>query len=420
MVAVVVGTIAVAGLHLWSFIALNTAEKAFEASSGSQEIGSDSLYSPAQLQAAARAASELDWSSEELKSIARLFILPLDAWTDEDEAIAELIATRNRNVMESVVLGLNSEQPDSVDSGDKTSEERRHFSTVGANLPLLDAARPLGAEARWAIRTGKPKQATDLHAKLRQLAEGLESQTMITDILIGSHVERILDRCLLEVVASEAYQLADNSQIVSVTDLIPTTDVLGSLRQAVIKDTARRITTLKNAENDQKPSLLTTIIGTIVKPIAERRIMASILACEVDLIERLEIPFGADPAAATSPPQRPRWQIFRMLGEMGRSNTLNAIGRCQATTALRQLLEAAIVMRSSSWPENTYPEARPDLPSLTTPDPFSGELLEYRRLTDGRLHLGVAGGPKLLKALRRPGPRHWLDPVVLEPPTGER
>ena len=76
-------------------------------------------------------------------------------------------------------------------------------------------------------------------------------------------------------------------------------------------------------------------------------------------------------------------------------------------------------MRSAPWPDNAYPEARPDLPSLTTPDPFSGQLLDYRRLEDGRLRLGVAEGPELLEVLQVPGAQHLLDPVILAPPTAE-
>ncbi len=161
------------------------------------------------------------------------------------------------------------------------------------------------------------------------------------------------------------------------------------------------------------------LIHPIVTPSLCRLIEAAKIDVTMSCLDLIDRPFGLQPEAFEEPPRPPLWKIHRAVAEISRPNLMSTIGRTQAIAAQRQLLDAALTISTTQRPDGAFPVTRPDLAALAEPDPFSGQLLEYRLLEDGRLHLAVAGGPELLKALRRPGLQTWLDPIILDAPAPE-
>lgn len=403
-------------LNGWSRFSFTKAQRSFETVAKGNP-GISEACSRTQLRAAARAASGLDFGADEKREIGRLADLPLKEWTSQDEALVAVVANRNRSVLESIALALVSDPHDNAEPpAESHSDGRLDRSPIEIHLRLIQTARMLAAEARSAIRTGNGKHAGRRLVSIKQIAEGLECQTHFLDVLMGSAVERILDSCLLEVVSSDTATF--NMVRTDLATLVPKTNLMEALRLALNTEVASWVQNVDEATSDE--NLQGVFIAPIVGPTLKRLLQVAFLENGTRLLELIDTPLGSDPESFNSRPEPlPRWNVIRRVAWIVQPNMLNMIGRCQATTAQRRLLEAALTMRTTLWPAGVYPESRPDLPALTEPDPFSGQPLEYQLLDDGRLHLAITNGPELLKALKMSGSQNWLDPIILDAPAPE-
>jgi len=416
MVVLGLALTAVLVLNGWSRFTFTRAQRSFE-TVATENPGISEACSRVQLRAAAKAASELNFEPNEKGEIGSLATLPLKEWTAQDDALVALVANRNRSVLESIALALVSDPPKNADpQAESNSDDRLDRSPIEIHLRLILTARMLAAEARSAIRAGHGEHAARCLVSIKQIAEGLECQGHFLDVLMGSAIEKILNSCLLEVVSSS--WTTTNMDRKDVAALVPKADLMEALRSALNTEVASWVRNVDEATSDE--NLQGVLIAPIVGPSLKRLLQVAFLENGTRLLELIDTPFGSDPESFNSPPEPlPRWNVIRRVAWIVQPNMLNMIGRCQATTAQRQLLDAALTMRTTQWPGGAYPETRPDLPALIESDPFSGQQLEYQLLDDGQLHLAVADGPELLKALRMPGLQTWLDPIVLDAPAPE-
>lgn len=402
-------------LNLWSRWELQRAQSAFE-TAVTPKANFSATTSRDRLRTAAKAALKLDFEAEEKKRIGNLATLPLEDWTAQDENLVAVVAARNRSVLDSVILALVSDSPeDSQPPGEFQSDDRLDKSPIEIHLQSILAARVLAAEARFAIRTGDLEFATKRLASLKHLAEGFESQGIFLDVLMGSSIERILDACLLDVINFGGATTSMNRE--DLAALVPEVHLMEVLRFALNTEATQWVQAAGEAKHDE--GLPSVVIAPIVGPVFKCLLQVAYMDTGTRLLGLVDTPFGTDTGAFTSPPEPPRWNIIRRLAGMPLPNMLNMIGRSQVTVAQRQLLDAALAMSTTPWPGDAYPETRPDIEALTKPDPFSGQLLEYQLLDDGRLHLAVANGPELLDALKMSVRHNWLDPIVLGAPVTE-
>ncbi len=418
VVVSVLVAVTIIGLNMVSRRTLKEAQATFETVAQQQAKISGS-WSRTHLKAAARAASDLNFEADEKKWIGDLATRPLGEWTTQDDALVALVADRNRSALESIARALTSNPSEYSEYFEPPLESRSddHLdsSPIEIHLRLILVARIFAAEGRLSIRTGHGAYSTERLMPLNYLAEGLQSQAHFLDVLMGSAIERILNSCLLEVVSSDTTTF--NMVRKDLASLVPELNLMEALRSALTEEVTLWVRAVDEAKSDE--NLQGIFIAPIVGPILKRFLQAAFLDVGTRLLGLIDTPFGSDTGTFTSPPEPPRWNVIRRVAWIAQPNMLNMIGRSQATAAQRQLLDAALTMRMTPWPDGPYPETRPDLPALSQPDPFSGQLLEYRLLDDGRLHLAVAGGPELLKALKMPGLHTWLDPVILEAPAPE-
>ncbi len=399
---------------VWSIRILQNAQADFAAVSST--IGTmPQTCSDAQLRAAAAIVPKLDMTREEKKSIGSLTTLPLEQWTEENDALVIRVADRNRDTLDAIAQALVSEPPETAAlSGPSDSDDRLDRSPIEIHLRLMSAARFFATKARLAIKTGHGEQATRHLVPLLHISQGLEVQGRFLDVIMGSAIEGRLNRCLLELVQSPIPMNPGNQKLIS--DLVPTVDLMEALRMALTAETSHWVDGWEEAEPDA--SLRGMLIGPLSGPIIKRLFQAAFLESGTHLLELIDTSFGTSPEAFNSPPRPPWWRPIQGMAWTVQPNMINTIRRCQATTALRQLLQAALVMRTTSWPGDAYPEKRPTLPVLTQPDVFSGQVLEYTLLDEGRLHLAIVDGPELFETIRSTitGTHHQLDPVQLDPP----
>jgi len=414
VVVAVIAAAALAGLNVWSHEALKKSRSHFEAVA-IHDADITKTCSRARLMAAARAVADLEFEKNEQRHIGTLATLPFEEWSADDQSLVALVANRNQSVLESVALALISEPPkDSEPPADPRPDELLDRSPIEVHLRLILAARILAAEARLAVGTGDGEFAIERLMQLKYLAQGLQSQGYFLDVLMGSAIERILNSCLLEVVSSDS--AAPDLDRRELAPIILDIHLMNALGLALTSEVARWTQELEKAHSRDE-SLQGVFVAPIVGPILKRLLQKAFLDTGTRLLRLIDIPYGSDSEAFSSQHEPPQWNIIRRIAWTVQPNLLNMIGRCQATTAQRRLLEGTLAMRTTQWPDDSYPTTRPGLPALTQPDPFSGQLLEYRLLDDGRLHLGIVGGSDIQETLPLPGSHHFLDPIILDAPS---
>jgi len=75
----------------------------------------------------------------------------------------------------------------------------------------------------------------------------------------------------------------------------------------------------------------------------------------------------------------------------------NTVARVQLTAAQRQLVQAAIVLRSTGHEHGSYPAALPAEKIFQTPDPFTGRRLVYDLNDDGSATIALDGVERLME-----------------------
>jgi len=391
------------GFFVWSSWVLREAEEGFAAVAVSAP-GSAVMISADQLEAAAAPAADLQWNAEERKRIGTLATMPLDRWTEDDDALVAEIVERNRSHLGTVERALESSAP-----GDVENAEGR--SSLSVHLDLIRIARLLAADARRSARQESWDETFRRLTPLQAIADGLESRGVQRDIMVGTGIESILDQCLTDIaVGSPA--LADSS--LPWWGLVPRTDIPAMLRNGLTIETEQWAGAWD--EGKEELGLPGLALSPLTEPIFRRFFRAAFLDVGIRLLTLVDTPFGSDPEAFESPLQTTSsWQVIRGVAGMMLPSMVNAVARCQAAAAQRQLLDAVLAVQTVARDAGAFPTERPDVPALTEPDPFTGKPLEYEILDDGGVRIAVVDGPALLERLRIPGRPRALDPVILRP-----
>ncbi len=401
---------AVLVMNGWSWWELKQTRKNFEKATGYQETEMTTRKLAHGLIAVSKIGEGIEWTKDERIAVSTASSLACQDWTPEQLETVRLVVKRNNNIGEAVsdAIGEPPQPAETVDPDHKSF------------LPMLYLARLITAEARLSLADGNQERFLKALGTLRAVNIELDANPDLTNTIFSDAIHLLTNQVMLDHLTREDSGRVDTPFLKQCQAAIPEPQISRVLRAALIGDYTKTSKALNEAcQSTPDGGIIKVLIHPIVTPILCRLIEAARIDVTMSCLDLIDRPFGLQPEAFEQPPRPSLWKIHRAVAEIGRPNTLNTIARTQAIAAQRQLLDAALTMRTTQWPDGAFPETRPNLPVLTEPDPFSVQLRDYRLLDDGRLHLDVAGGPKLLKALKRPGPQNWLDPVVLDAPATE-
>ncbi len=390
------------GFFVWSSWVLREAEEGFAAVAVSAP-DSPATVSSDQLIAAAAPAADLQWNAEERKRIGTLATMPLDRWTEDDDALVAEIVERNRAHLETVQRVLENSAPDAAGNAENRS-------SLSVHLDLIRIARLLAADARRTARHESWDETFRRLTPLKAMADGMESRGPFFDLTMGTAFEAILDQSLSDIAAGRP-TLDDAS--LPWNDLVPQTDIPAMLRNGLTIETERWAGAWD--EGKEELGLPGLALSPLTEPIFRRFFRAAFLDVGIRLLTLVDTPYGADPEAFENPAAASDWQVIRGVAGMMLPSMVNAVARCQAAAAQRQLLDAVLAVQTVARNAGAFPTERPDVSALTQPDPFSGKPLKYEILEDGGVRIAVTDGPALLERLRIPGGSRALDPVILRP-----
>lgn len=381
---------------------------------------------PAAGTAVRAALAALEWTPEEATAIGTMAFRPEPGLTDEERALVDGVLERNRAVLARLTVSLSAdldgrlyEPPEMPQGRVEPGELRERVEASNAEIQAYGqqatrASRLLAAAARVELGRGNVSVAAGHLSTLSRLAEAHESGADALSFGLGLHAEHLALRGGLEVVAAPS---AADEGVLQVLEKLPVGVPLEVMVHHVIaswRESLGRMLNPPPSPSDDERTLVQRVLGVVVWPALRAFSMAAAVDLQTDLIELLGTPYGVEPARFEHPPRPPRWRLDRGLALVGMPNLRELIRRGQLVEAERQLLDAAVALRRLGLGLGSYPADRPSLPALDTPDPYSGRLLEYETLPDGRLRLAVAGGEELTADMRG-AYRGALRPVVLPP-----
>lgn len=378
--------------------------------------------------AAVRAAlAALEWTPEEATAIGAMAFRPEPGLTDEERALVDGVVERNRAVLERLAASLSTnlhgslyEPPEQPPGRVEPSELRERIEASNAEIHAYGqqanrASRLLAAAARVELARGDVPVAAGHLRTLSRLAEAHESGVDALSFGLGLHCEHFALRGGLEVVAAPDAADEGMLQIVEKLPVGVTVDVMVHHVIASWRESLDRMLNPPPSPSDDERTFVQRVLGVVVWPALRAFSMAAAVDMQTDLVELVGTPYGVEPAGFEEPPRPPRWRLDRGLALVGMPNLRELIRRGQLVAAERQLLEVAVGLRRLGLERGAYPPDRPAIPALDVPDLFSGRLLEYETLPDGRLRLAVAGGEELTADMRG-AYRGALRPVLLPAP----
>jgi hypothetical protein len=336
------------------------------------------------------------------------------------------VVERNREVLERLTASLSTElvgplyEPPELprgrvepgELGERIEASNAEIQAYGQQATR--ASRLLAAAARVELARDDVSVAAGHLSTLSRLAEAHESGADALSFGLGLHAEHLALRGGLEVVAAPS---AADEGMLQVLERLPAEVSLDVMAHRVIaswRESLGRMLNPPPSPSDDERTLVQRVLGVVVWPALRAFSMAAAVDLQTDLVELVRTPYGVEPARFEEPPRPPGWRLDRRMALIAMPNLRELIRRGQLVAAERQLLEAAVALRRLGLELGSYPSDRPSLPALDTPDPYSGRLLEYETLPDGRLRLAVAGGEELTADMRG-AYRGALRPVVLPP-----
>jgi len=409
MVVLGLALTAVLVLNGWSWWELKQARESFEKVAGDQETKIITLWATQNLIAASKVGEGIEWTKDERIAVGTASSLACQDWTEEQHETVRLVVERNIGLDAAVLNALREPRPSPEVS------EVDHMII----LPMINLARLLTADARLALVNADHDHFIKVLEALGSVVHELEANPNSINHILNTAIRNLSNLTLLHGLSRGNPGCLDATLLNRVQTALPGTQVTEALRAAFIADLSSHLKIFRETCRSATPDsgMLKALIHPILIPVFCRFSEAAMIEQQMMLIDLIDRPFGLQPEAFKQPPRPPLWKVHRLLASVAIPNIMSTIGRTQAIASQRQLLDAALTMRTTQWPDGAYPETRPDLPALIESDPFSGQQLEYQLLADGQLHLGIADGPALLKAIKRSGPQNWLDPVVLDAPS---
>lgn len=378
--------------------------------------------------AAVRAAlAALEWTPEEATAIGAMAFRPAPGLTDEERALVDGVVERNREVLERLAASLSTDLVGLLFEPPELPQERVEPGELGERIEASNAeiqaygqqatraSRLLAAAARVELSRDDVSVAAGHLSTLSRLAEAHESGADSLSVGLGLHAEHCALRGGLEVVAAPSAADEGVLQVVEKLPVAVTVDVMVHHVIASWRESLGRMLNPPPSPSDDERTLVQRVLGVVVWPALRAFSMAAAVDMQTDLIELVGTPYGLEPARFENPPRPPGWRLDRGLALVGMPNLRELIRRGQLVAAERQLLEVAVGLRRLGLERGAYPPDRPAIPALDVPDLFSGRLLEYETLPDGRLRLAVAGGEELTADMRG-AYRGALRPVLLPAP----
>ncbi|RLE27735.1 MAG: hypothetical protein DRJ61_00660 [Acidobacteria bacterium] len=359
--------------------------------------------------AVSKLAEEIQWTKDERITVNTASSLACRDWTPEQFETVQLIVERNTNIKGAVIDALQ-EAPGSLEA---TEADQKIFS------PILNLIRLLAADGRMALTEGNLESFLKILNVLVTLESELEANPGLSNHILNTAIRNLSNLIVFDGLSWENPDSLNTTSLKQCQAVLPDSEVTEALRSALIGDLVTRLGSFREHCSSAPDGMIKILIHPIFTPIFCAFSEAAMIEQQSGLIELVNRPFGLQTEAFKQPPRPPLWKVHRLLASITIPNLMSTIGRTQAIAAQRQLLDAALTISTTRWSDGAFPVTRPDLPALTEPDPFSGQLLEYRLREDGQLHLAIAGGPKLLKALKMPGLQTWLDPIILDAPAPE-
>jgi len=353
-------------------------------------------------------AAAIIWSPEDGDVIADVSKSgPYETWPEDLRRRIRDMLERHRGALETIHNAAELQE---------SNYKIRYRDGLDAEIPdllsLMQAARTLLAEARIRAADGDEEQLLLVLATMGRLSMSLEEErTLITD-LIGIACERLLWIVTAEVISVDQPWAAQPEFLENLRAILPPTNTATMITGTLDAWTAIMLSDPSLGERSEDLKTLRDV--SFFSRTFESLNQAAVLNIRSDVLELLNTPFGRTPQRFTdlAPPTLAPNRNGIHEDHYG---FLRALARSQSIAAQRQLVLAAITLRTIGATEGAYPQQAPEIKELVKPDPFTDRLLVYNLTADGKLIISLDGAPELLEQIALPSMAKAIVPVVLPP-----